>query len=116
MQRVQLRSRQWLEDEKGNIIMGEGRQRIFQLIEETGSINKAAIMMNMSYRGVWGKIKATEEHLKKKIVITKRSHGSQLTEYGKKLLADYGRLKKECTEADEGIFRNIFMGKQGVLR
>jgi len=66
MQRMQLRSRQWLEDEKGNIIMGEGRQRIFQLIEETGSINKAAIMINMSYRGVWVKSRPQRSTLRKK--------------------------------------------------
>jgi len=108
-----LKSRQWLEDENGNIIMGEGRQRIFQLIEETGSIIQAAKLMNMSYRGVWGKIKATEQHLKKKILITERRNGSHLTEYGKDFLSAYVQLKNECIKADEAIFKKTFMKRKG---
>jgi len=108
MLKVRLKSRQWLEDSKGNIIIGEGRQRIFELVEQTGSINQAAKLMKMSYRGVWGKIKATESHLNKKIVLTERRHGSRLTEDGKKLLMNYNRLKKDCQKADEKIFKDIF--------
>jgi len=108
MQKVGLKSRQWLEDSKGNIIIGEGRQRILELVEETGSINQAAKLMKMSYRGVWGKIKATESHLNKKIVLTERRHGSRLTEDGKKLLMDYTHLKEDCQKADEKIFEKIF--------
>ena len=108
---MKLKSRQWLEDSKGEIIIGEGRKRIFELVEETGSINQAAKVMKMSYRGVWGKIKATEEHFKKKMVITEKRHGSRLTKAGKELLADYARLKKECQEADEKIFKDIFKDK-----
>jgi molybdate transport system regulatory protein len=108
---VRLKSRQWLEDDEGNIIMGEGRQRIFELIEQTGSINQAAKLMKMSYRGVWGKIKATEEHFDKKIVMTERRHGSRLTDDGKRLVENYARLKEECQRADDMIFRNIFEGR-----
>ena len=108
---MKLKSRQWLEDSKGEIIIGEGRQRIFELIEQTGSINQTARIMKMSYRGVWGKIKATEAHLKKKMVITERRHGSRLTQAGKELLAAYARLKRECREADEKIFKDIFTDK-----
>jgi len=105
---VRLKSRQWLEDSHGNIIMGEGRQRILELIERTGSIDQAAKLMKMSYRGVWGKIKATEEHVNKRIVLTEKRHGSRLTEDGKRLLMNYTRLKRECQRADEKIFKNIF--------
>lgn len=109
MLNLRLKSRQWLEDSHGNIIMGEGRQRILELIEQTGSINQTAKLMRMSYRGVWGKIKATEEHLNKNIVVAEKRHGSRLTENGKRLLMSYARLKEECQKADEKIFRNIFM-------
>lgn len=108
MLKVRLKSRQWLEDSNGKMIMGEGRQRIFELIEKMGSINQTAKLMKMSYRGVWGKIKATEEHFNKKIVLTEKRHGSRLTEDGKRLLKNYARLKKECQKADEEIFKDIF--------
>ena len=109
MQRIRLKSRQWLEDNKGNIIIGEGRQRILELVEKTGSINQAAKLMKMSYRGVWGKIKATEDHLNTKIIHTERRHGSRLTEDGKELLMNYARLKEDCQKADEKIFNKIFI-------
>ncbi len=105
---LRLKSRQWLEDSRGNIIMGEGRQRILELIEQTGSINQTAKLMRMSYRGVWGKIRATEEHVNKKIVLTEKRNGSHLTEDGKRLLMNYARLKEECQKADEKIFDDIF--------
>ncbi len=108
MVKTRLKSRQWLEDSKGNIIIGEGRQRILELIIQTGSINQTAKVMKMSYRGVWGKIKATEKHLNKKIVLTERRHGSRLTEDGRNLLINYTRLKKDCQKADEKIFDEIF--------
>ena len=108
MSGIRLKSRQWLEDGDGNIIMGEGRQRIFELIEETGSINQTAKLMRMSYRGVWGKIKATEGHLNKKLVLTERRHGSRLTDKGKALLRSYRKLKLDCRKADEEVFKEIF--------
>ena len=113
---LKLKSRQWLEDDNGEIIMGEGRQRILELVEKTGSINQTAKLMRMSYRGVWGKIKATEEHFNKKIVATERRHGSHLTEDGKRLLANYAQLKQECQRADEKIFKTIFRDTQGASR
>jgi len=108
MSKIRLRSRQWLEDDDGNIIIGEGRQRIFELIEETGSINQTAKVMRMSYRGVWGKIKATEDHLDKQLVHTERRHGSRLTREGKELLSSYQQLKMDCQKADDAIFNEIF--------
>jgi len=116
MSKIRLRSRQWLEDDDGNIIIGEGRQRIFELIEETGSINQTAKVMRMSYRGVWGKIKATEEHLNKQIVLTERRHGSRLTREGKELLANYQQLKTDCRKADDAIFNEIFSDAEEVAR
>jgi molybdate transport system regulatory protein len=110
MPKVRLKSRQFLVDTSGNIIMGEGRQRILELIEKTGSINQTAKLMEMSYRGVWGKIRATEQHLCKKIVIGEKRYGSRLTEDGKRLLASYIRLRKECQKADQEVFVNIFKG------
>ena len=45
-----LHSRHWLVDEKGRIIIGEGRMAILENIEKTGSINLTAKMMKMSYK------------------------------------------------------------------
>jgi molybdate transport system regulatory protein len=105
---IKLLSRQWIVDENGEIIIGEGRKEILETIERTGSLNQTAKIMKMSYKGVWSKVKATEAHMNVKIVQTDRKSGSRLTKAGKELLEKYDLLKKECLKADDKIFRSIF--------
>ncbi|MFC1535008.1 winged helix-turn-helix domain-containing protein [Thermodesulfobacteriota bacterium] len=105
---IRLLSKQWIVDENDNILIGEGRREILENIEKTGSINQTSKIMKMSYKGVWGKIKATERSLKIKIVHTDRKLGSRLTKEGKELLSRYSLLKKECLKADDKIFGSIF--------
>lgn len=105
---LKLRSRQWIVDEEGKIIIGEGRKTILENIEKTGSINQTAKIMKMSYKGVWSKIKATENSMQVRIVDADRKRGSRLTKEGKELLEKYAQLKKGCVEADDRIFKTLF--------
>ena len=108
MVNLKLRSSYWIVDEDGNIIIGKGRAEILKNIERTGSINQAAKVMKMSYKGVWSKIKATEKHLQQKIVHADRKEGSRLTSQGKQLLEKYRQLEKKCMTSDDRIFTEIF--------
>jgi len=108
MSKLKLKSSQWIVDEEDNIIIGEGRAEILEHIEKTGSINQTAKMMKMSYKAVWGKIKATEKHMNTCIVLTDRKEGSRLSQTGKGLLEKYKRLKEKCISADDKIFSGIF--------
>ena len=108
MAKLRLRSRQWIVDDRGDIIIGEGRAEIFETIERTGSINQTAKIMKMSYKGVWSKIKVTEDYLKVKLVETDKKRGSELTREGKELLEKYNQLKERCLRADDKIFKEIF--------
>jgi len=108
MVNLKLRSSYWIVDEEGNIIIGKGRAEILENIERTGSINQAAKVMKMSYKGVWSKIKATEKHLKQNIVHADRREGTRLTRQGKALLEQYRQLEKKCMAQDDKIFAKIF--------
>ena len=108
MAKLRLKSSQWIVDEDDNAIIGKGRMEILDNIEKTGSINQTAKMMKMSYKAVWGKIKAPEKHLNTVIVHTDRKEGSRLTRDGKELLEKYRLLKQECLSADDDIFTTIF--------
>ncbi|MFO7784266.1 MAG: winged helix-turn-helix domain-containing protein [Thermodesulfobacteriota bacterium] len=105
---LKLRSRQWIVNKEGDIVMGEGRKKIFETIAKTGSINKASKELKMSYKGVWSRIRATENHVNARLVKSEGKRGSCLTEEGKALLSKYSRLKAECVEADDRIFQAIF--------
>jgi molybdate transport system regulatory protein len=108
MGHFKLLSKQWIVDEDNNIIIGEGRSEILELVEQTGSLNQVAKLLKMSYKAVWGKIKATEKALNARILDTDRKLGSHLTPEGRELLAKYNRLKKECMTEDDKIFNAIF--------
>ena len=108
MTNLKLRSSYWIVDDMGNIVIGKGRAEILENIEKTGSINQAAKVMKMSYKGVWSKIKATEKHLNRKIVHADRREGSRLTSQGKALLEKYRQLEKSCMQSDDDIFNKIF--------
>jgi molybdate transport system regulatory protein len=108
MAKLKLKSSQWIVDENNNIIIGEGRAKILDNIEKTGSMNQAAKLMKMSYKAVWSKIKATEKHMNACIVHTDRKEGSRLSKEGKALLAKYKLLKAQCITADDKIFCGLF--------
>jgi molybdate transport system regulatory protein len=107
-----LKSRQWIVDENDRIVIGEGRKEILENIDRTGSINQAAKIMKMSYKAVWGKVKATEKYLNSRIVDTDRKKGAHLTIEGKELLEKYRILQKRCIEEENRIFRSIFSGDE----
>jgi molybdate transport system regulatory protein len=108
MTKLQLKSSQWIVDQNNNIIIGEGRAKILEHIDQTGSMNQAAKLMKMSYKAVWSKIKTTEKHMNACIVHTDRKEGSRLSQQGKELLKKYKLLKAQCMSADDKIFGGIF--------
>lgn len=108
MSTFRLLSRHWIVNENGRIIIGEGRSEILENIDRTGSINLTAKIMKMSYKGVWSKIKATENAMQMKVVQSNRKQGSTLTKEGKQLLRTYKIMKEKCMKADDRVFKSIF--------
>jgi len=105
---MKLRSSQLLLNDNGEIIMGSGRMKILESIDRTGSINKTAKALKMSYKTVWSKIKSTEKNFGKPVVLADKQKGSTLTEDGRRLLTNYRQLKQRCITADDMIFDDIF--------
>jgi molybdate transport system regulatory protein len=108
MNAIRLRSRHWIVDEQDRIVMGEGRRTIFENIEKTGSINRTAKLMKMSYKGVWSKIKVSEDYLQMRLVETDRKKGTNLTPEGKALLEKYIAFKEWCDREEQVAFDAIF--------
>jgi molybdate transport system regulatory protein len=52
----------WLE-KSGQTVFGMGIYQLLRLVDETGSLHKAAERLNMSYRAAWGKIRIYEKRL-----------------------------------------------------
>lgn len=99
----------------------EKRIELLFAIERTGSINKAAKEVPMSYKSAWEAVD-TMNNLSHTPILTKMAGGTggggtQLTPYGKNLLKTYTLLKEEqqrflehlntLTDIDTGTFKTI---------
>jgi molybdate transport system regulatory protein len=117
-----VKSKIWIEDEDGSVIFGMGRLRILESIDRCGSILAASKELQMSYRAVWGKIKATEQRLGRPLLSRRvggnEGGGSELTPLGKALIERFGTLRRLTESAADGIFQDLFpdrapMGEDG---
>ncbi len=106
---MKLKTNQLLVNDEGGIIMGTGRMLILESIDQTGSINQTAKELKMAYKTVWSKIKSTEKNFGKPVVIADKKKGTRLTRDGNILLERYRKLKKQCIQADDAIFEDIFL-------
>lgn len=107
-----VKSKIWIEDENGGLIFGSGRLRMLDAIERLGSILAAAKELSMSYRAVWGKIKATEERLGRMLLARQvggaQGGGSELTPLGKELVERFRKLQTMAQEDADHLFEDFF--------
>ena len=105
--KLAIKSKIWIEDDKGEMVFGLGRLRILNAIEKYGSILAASKSLNMSYRAAWGKIKSTEQRLGKPLLTRQvggvAGGGSQLTPFAKALLRKFENLQS-LVEKEVNLF------------
>jgi molybdate transport system regulatory protein len=114
------RTRLWIQDEKDKIIFGSGRVKILEAISKTGSMNKAAKELGMSYRTLWGKIHDTEKRLGFKLIETYvgggAEGGSRLTPRGREILKQFDKWQEKTLEFADKLFSKLFEKKGGGKR
>lgn len=91
---MKVRFKVWLE-EGGEPIISEGKYRLLKEIERTGSILKASKRLGLSYKRAYSQIKVIEQRLGKKILQRERGRGAKLTDLGKEILSEYGKVLLE---------------------
>lgn len=98
---MKIKSKIWIETE-GGILISEGRVQLLKLIAETGSLNKAAKAMNLSYQKAWRLLdeanKASENPLIETQVGGNKGGGTVLTAYGKSLIMTFEKINSDCWE------------------
>ena len=93
---MEIKYKIWLEKD-GKVVFGQGREELFQAIDECRSLNAAAKKLNMSYRAAWGRLKASEERLGVKLVESDTAKkGMTLTPAAKALLHKFRQLEKDA--------------------
>ena len=108
-----VRSKIWIEDSKGQVIFGLGRLRVLEAVDRLGSLNAAARELKMSYRGLWGKIKATEESLGAPLLMRNTGGvsggGSQLTDLARTLMAEFRTMHTRVVRETDTCFEDTFV-------
>ncbi|MEJ0100972.1 MAG: winged helix-turn-helix domain-containing protein [Pseudomonadota bacterium] len=80
-------------DFSGTCSIGPGKIGLLEGIERTGSLSAAARALGMSYRRAWLLLHATNEGFEEAVVELsvggKDGGGTRLTDFGRRLIADY---------------------------
>ena len=98
----------WLETRDG-MLLGLGRIQLLELVEELGSLNKAAAAMGMSYRAAWGRMKQTETVLGAPLVErTGPKKGFRLTPLGHDVVRMFSDWHKDVEAYAFSRARDIF--------
>ncbi len=94
-----IKSRIWIEADD-NVLLGEGRVRLLKEIGKTGSLSKAAKSLKISYKKAWTLVDAVNKSAKNPVTESciggKGGGGAELTPYGKKLIAVFEEINKNC--------------------
>lgn len=104
----------YLLDDEGQRFFGDGPCRLLKLVEETGSLRKAAEEMGMAYTKAMKLLKHAEEAtgtvLTERVIGGARGGGSRLTAAGKELVKRYEEYKAQCLQASSKLYSQIFGG------
>ncbi len=115
MKNISVRSKIWLSDDTGKVIFGLGRLRMLESIEENGSIHAAAKELGMSYRAIWGRIKASEERLGEPLLLRniggRSGGGSELTDFARQLMQRFKKLHQLVEESSDQLFDELIIKK-----
>ncbi len=103
-----MRVKVWIEDRNGDMVMSMGRVAMLEAIERTGSLNRAAQEMNMSYRAIWLRLRSTEDRLGKKLMVSttggSEGGGTELTPLARAMIIKFRELNSDIAEAADSRF------------
>lgn len=108
---MELHTKLWIEND-GGIVLSAYRVRLLRIIDEQGSISRAAAEMGLSYRRAWGKVREIEQNLGVKLVArTPGGRGggsSKLTPDGHRLVDRYERFQAVIERHLASEFQTLF--------
>jgi len=114
LKNMNVKLKLWIEKDN-EAVFGDGRYELLNLIDRTGSMNKAAKELKMSYRKAWGDVKLMEERLSVKLVETrsggKGGGGANLTPAARELLEKYESFRSGLDEIINNRFKEYFLKK-----
>ena len=97
----------WLENE-GEVVFSIWRMKLLQAVADTGSISRAAAVMDVHYRTAWQKINEMETRLGQQLIVTqiggKRGGGAQLTPLAEELITAFAQFNQVVEQEMQNQF------------
>ena len=99
---------------------GDGRARLLELIDQRGSLQKAAEELGMSYRNAWGYLGELERaagfKFLERVPGGGPNGGMRLTAGARQFLARYRKFREGLDRATARHFANAFGGQRKVRK
>jgi molybdate transport repressor ModE-like protein len=109
---LHVRTKTWIENDQRDLLFGKGKTEILELIEQEGSIAKAAEKMGMNYKKAWTHVKILRENIDDELVVAQKggggSGGTVLTPKGDELIRNYRQLQREIETFANKRFKELF--------
>jgi len=110
---LHIRTKTWIENDRQELLFGKGKTEILELIEQEGSIAKAAEKMGMNYKKAWTHIKILRENIADELVVAQKgggdTGGTVLTAKAGELIKKYRQLQQEVENFANKRFRELFI-------
>ena len=117
MKRFRARCKLWLSSKDVEGVFGDGKWRLLQAIDRTGSLSAASKSLRISYRKAWGDLNKAQDALNTALVEKQRGGNTggrtTLTGEGKQLVKAYAKFRADVEKAIEKAYGKHI---EGLLR
>jgi molybdate transport repressor ModE-like protein len=107
-----VRTKTWIENNKKDLLFGKGKTEILELIQQEGSIAKAAEKMGLNYKKAWTHIKILQNNIADELVVSQKggggTGGTVLTPKAIALIDNYRQLQKDIESFANKRFQELF--------
>ncbi len=109
---LRIRTKTWIENDRQELLFGKGKTEILELIEQEGSIAKAAEKMGMNYKKAWSHVKILRDNIADELVVPQQGGGGKggtiLTPKAGELIKKYRQLQEEIEAFANKRFIELF--------
>ena len=111
-----VKTKTWIENAEHELLFGKGKTEILELIEQEGSIAKAAEKLEMSYKKAWTHIKILQKNIADELVVPQKGGagkgGPTLTPKALELIKNYSQLQQDVESFANKRFAELFLSDQ----
>ena len=114
MKRLKAKCKLWLSSKNVKGVFGDGKWRLLQAIDRTGSLSAASKLLRISYRKAWGDLNKAQDALNTPLVKKQRggNRGGKtiLTSEGKQWVKAYSKFRTDVEKALGKSYEKRFEG------